>query len=254
MGERRNRQEMTQYKPLFSKPPTAQERVLRELRRALTRGDLHPGAQILQDELAKTLGTSRVPVREALKILEGEGHIIHSPHRGYYVAELDQADLTEIYQIQRVLEAETVRHAMSSLGIEERARMQRALDDFQEAAEAGLIATMAMAYREFHFTLFEACGMPRLLRILRGIWDTSEVYRSSYFAITAYRADVTNELQEILIAVLAEDTSEVVEKLDRHRENLISSLRSIVNRRNSPLNGHGAAWTASESFGPIFGT
>ncbi|MPZ79708.1 MAG: GntR family transcriptional regulator [Actinophytocola sp.] len=59
----------------FRRPPTAQEAVLNELRRAIVSGELVPGQQIVQDVVAERLGVSRVPVREALKILEGEGQV-----------------------------------------------------------------------------------------------------------------------------------------------------------------------------------
>ena len=58
---------------VFRRPPTAQEAVLAELRQLITAGRLRPGQQIVQDALAVRFGVSRVPLREALKILEGEG-------------------------------------------------------------------------------------------------------------------------------------------------------------------------------------
>lgn len=82
------------------RPPTAQEFVLTELRRAIVSGQLRPGAAIRQDTLAESLGVSRVPLREALKILEGEGQVTYRPHRGYFVADLSYDDLREVYRIR----------------------------------------------------------------------------------------------------------------------------------------------------------
>ncbi|HET6626543.1 MAG TPA: GntR family transcriptional regulator [Nocardioidaceae bacterium] len=58
---------------VFQRPPTAQEAVLAELRKMIATGAMRPGERIVQDTLALELGVSRVPLREALKILEGEG-------------------------------------------------------------------------------------------------------------------------------------------------------------------------------------
>jgi len=99
----------------FRRPPTAQEAVLTELRRAIGSGELRPGEQVLQDALAERFGVSRVPLREALKILEGEGQVVYRPHRGYFVAELDVADLREVYRIRDLLESEAVRVAVPRL-------------------------------------------------------------------------------------------------------------------------------------------
>ena len=96
----------------FRRPPTAQEAVLAELRRAIVTGELAPGEQVLQDALAERFGVSRVPLREALKILEGEGQVTYRPHRGYFVAELDVDDLREVYRIRDLLESEAVRVAV----------------------------------------------------------------------------------------------------------------------------------------------
>ena len=63
---------------VFQRPPTAQEAVLAELRRFIATGRLRPGQQIIQDALAVQLGVSRVPLREALKILEGEGQVTYA--------------------------------------------------------------------------------------------------------------------------------------------------------------------------------
>ncbi len=92
----------------FSRPPTAQEAVLVELRKEIASGALRPGEQVLQEAIADRLGVSRVPLREALKILEGEGQVVYHPHRGYFVAELSVADLVEVYRIRDLLEAEAV--------------------------------------------------------------------------------------------------------------------------------------------------
>lgn len=65
----------------FRRPPTAQAAVLAELRVWISEGRLRPGEQVLSDVIAQELGVSRVPVREALRILEGEGQVTYTPTR-----------------------------------------------------------------------------------------------------------------------------------------------------------------------------
>src|SRR5690606_19675285 len=117
----------------FRRPPTAQEAVASELRRAIVSGELSPGTQILQDKVAEQFGVSRVPVREALKMLEGEGQISYEPHRGYFVTELDIEELIEVYHIRNVLEAEAVVHAIQRLTPEDDERLEAALLDTEGA-------------------------------------------------------------------------------------------------------------------------
>ena len=70
-------------------PPPRRRRCWPSCGEPIVTGELRPGEQVLQDALAERFGVSRVPLREALKILEGEGQVIYRPHRGYFVAELD---------------------------------------------------------------------------------------------------------------------------------------------------------------------
>lgn len=93
--------------------------VLDELRRMITSGELEGGRQVIQDSLAAKLGVSRVPLREALKVLEGEGHVVYRPHRGYFVTELSVADLEEAYRIRALLEAEALAVAVPLLSDED---------------------------------------------------------------------------------------------------------------------------------------
>ena len=105
---------------------TAQEQVLRALRSLIASGTLEPGQQVVQDALAAQLGVSRVPLREALKVLEGEGQVVYHPHRGYFVAELSAADLSEVYRIRQLLEDEAVSIAIPNLSEVDVAAIERA--------------------------------------------------------------------------------------------------------------------------------
>src|SRR5674476_1570791 len=105
---------------VFRRPPTAQEAVLAELRRLITAGLLRPGQQIVQDALAVQFGVSRVPLREALKILEGEGQVTYVAHRGYFVTELSLSDLIEAVSYTHLRAHETGRNLVCRLLLEKK--------------------------------------------------------------------------------------------------------------------------------------
>ncbi|WP_110207238.1 GntR family transcriptional regulator [Nocardioides daejeonensis] len=214
----------------FRRPPTAQEAVATELRRAIISGELSPGTQILQDKVAEQFGVSRVPVREALKMLEGEGQISYEPHRGYFVTELDIAELIEVYHIRNVLEAEAVRHAIPQMTPEDDERLEAALLDTEEANKFDDIVMLTAANRRFHFAMIEPCGMSRLVRIIRQLWDSTDPYRSVYFVAREHREKVDNEHRAILKAVLARETEQVVALLAEHRAGTVTSLRLMLEK------------------------
>lgn len=213
------------------RPPTAQQFVLEELRRAITSGELRPGDQIRQDALAARLDVSRVPLREALKSLEAEGLVVHHVHRGYFVAELSLADLEEIYRIRELLEGEAVRSAVARAdeglldAVEE---LQRAVE---EAAESGDVTEMAAANRRFHFALIEASGMPRLIRLVATLWDSTDAYRSLYYAEAGHRDLAVREHRAVIAALRDGDADTAVRRLDEHRTHAVAALREVLDLR-----------------------
>jgi len=214
----------------FRRPPTAQEAVLAELRRSIITGDLRPGEQVRQDALADRYGVSRVPLREALKILEGEGQVIYRPHRGYFVAELDVDDLREVYRIRDLLESEAVRTAVPRLTEDDLQRLSDAATDVDRADALGDLAAMTAANRRFHFTLIEAAGMPRLARLTRILWDATDAYRSVYYADTAHRRVVHDEHHAVIKAIRAGETEEAVRLLRDHREHAVEAVARTLRR------------------------
>jgi DNA-binding GntR family transcriptional regulator len=215
----------------FRRPPTAQEAVLTELRRAIVSGELRPGEQVLQDALAERFGVSRVPLREALKILEGEGQVIYRPHRGYFVAQLDLEDLREVYRIRDLLETEAVTTAVGRITEEELGRVDEAMQEVERAAAEGDLIAMTEANRRFHFGLIEAAHMPRLSRLVRILWDATDVYRSVYYSERAHRTAVIDEHLAILEAVRAGDAAAANAVLREHRQRAVEALESVLASR-----------------------
>lgn len=211
-----------------SRPPTAQQFVLAEVRRAITSGELKPGAAIRQEALAERLEVSRVPLREALKTLEGEGLVTYRAHRGYRVVELSMADLREVYRLREILEAEAVRAATPLLDDAVFARLEAAQAEVEQAAAEGAVAAMAAANRRFHFTLFEAAAMPRLVRIIGTLWDSTDAYRALYYAGDVNRRHVVAEHRAALAALRSGDAEGAVRWFDRHRAGAVETLAGQI--------------------------
>jgi DNA-binding GntR family transcriptional regulator len=216
-------------RPAFQRPPTAQEAVLAELRTMIATGELSPGAPIRQVPLAQALGVSRVPVREALKVLQAEGQAAYSPHRGYVVATLDPTELRECYRIRELLEAEAVRVSIPRLSTVD--HLEAALSEVESAGCAGDLVALAAANRRFHFCLYEPSGMPRLVSLIRTLWDATDPYRSRYFTEPANRHAINAEHRAVLAAVRAGDVDRAVTLLDEHRSHALHTLTAQLEDR-----------------------
>jgi DNA-binding GntR family transcriptional regulator len=215
----------------FERPPTAQEAVLVALRQAIVGGEIKPGEQVRQEALAERFGVSRVPLREALKILEGEGAVTYVPRRGYFVAELSLDDLLEVYRIRQLLEDEAVRVGVPRLTDADRADLTDAVEACEQAGAAGDLAAMTAQNRRLHFALYATAAMPRLVRQIRILWDATDVYRTVYYSEPANRRTVAVEHRAILDAVLAGDAEGAVELLDQHSGHAVEHLRGRLSGR-----------------------
>lgn len=209
----------------FKPPPTAQEAVLSELRREIATGQLVPGSALPQAAIADRLGVSRVPVREALKILEGEGHVSYAPRRGYTVTTLDVGELLEIYEIRALLERDAIFRGEESMGSDMADYLDELIDSMDDCIAGGDIGQLAVVNREFHFSILSLSERHHLMRLIQNLWDASEPYRARYFGDSANCARVQSEHRAISEAVRRRDPQSVVDLHDQHR---VVAARTVV--------------------------
>lgn len=209
-------------------PQTRNAAVLDELRQRILRGTLKPGDRILADVIASELGISRVPVREALRVLEGERQVSYEPHRGYFVTELRFADLIELYLMRHLLEGEALRRSVPKLDDEDFDRMQLALNELEEAHNAGDIAGHSVANRSFHWAFLEQLDMPRLLGEIKTLYDQCDGYGSLYYNSLRNRQTSRREHVALFKAAKKRDTDEVISLLLAHRQHVVEALRRVL--------------------------
>jgi len=209
---------------------TAQERMLEALRTEVLTGALRPGEQVVQEVVAEQHGVSRVPVREALQTLASEGLITHVPHRGYFVTRLSIPDLLEVYRLRTILETEALTAGIPVLTDADVNTIAELADRVDSAAAERDMAALTHANRDFHFAMFDAAGMPRLSRLLRQLWDASDVYRSLYFQQAGNRERVGREHAAMLDAVREHDVETTIRLHDEHRQHSVSWLTAALRR------------------------
>jgi DNA-binding GntR family transcriptional regulator len=223
-----------------SLPRTSEAVALAELRDAIVRGDLPPGAPIRQSATATELGLSVVPVREALKTLAVEGIVVYEPQRGYTVAELTPGSVDAIFRVRELLEAEAEESGVTQMRPEDLACMRVALEAHRDAAKAGDAAAAMAANRAFHFALLDRAGNEWLLRFVRQLWEALEPHRALSYrraAVTGERGRADQILVEhsgILAALESGNRDEALRLLDAHRRGGQSDFHRLL----SPSDGH----------------
>jgi len=149
-------------------------RVLREevvdvLRVAILTNELSAGTRLVEEDVAEQMGTSRVPVREALRQLEHEGLVELIPHRGAIVAALAEPEIHSIYEIRATIEAEAMKRACELVTNEDLARLNRLCADMDHALRLDDIGLVADVDVRFHGVLLEIAGFAVIRRVWRSL-------------------------------------------------------------------------------------
>lgn len=163
--------------------------VARALRQDILDGEIPPGSRITQDAVAAKYGTSRSPVREALRELAAEGLVTIVPDVGARVTPLDADELIEVYLMREALEPIAVARAAMEATTEHLAQMRTALQHSESFAARGQTDAYLEADRQFHFLTFQFDGMPRLRRAIEGLWNTTNRHRAT-LRLVAERQEV----------------------------------------------------------------
>ena len=195
------------------------------LRHDILAGAFAPGEQLVQETLGERYGVSRVPIREALKMLEAEGQVEHVPHRGYFVARLSVDELHEVYAMRRLLEAELISNAVPRLSDADIAEIHRLAQQVRTARTQDHVAS---ANRAFHFAIFDAAQRPRTTRLVAQLWDSTDPYRAIYFQSAANRERVEAEHDLMVQALAARDAHTAIALHNAHRDHSVETVSTII--------------------------
>lgn len=187
------------------------------LRRAILAGKHAPGERLVEDRLAAEYGGSRVPVREALKTLAGEGLVELTPHRGACVADLSDDLIDELVEVRATLEGLNAKRAAHRRDPATIAKLSAVLERGNAAARRGRPAELAALNAEFH-ELLAIAGSNRILQdIMRTLRERTEM---AFRRNTSARApDDWREHASILSAVVDGDEELATLMATRHVHN-----------------------------------
>ncbi|MGA2550545.1 MAG: GntR family transcriptional regulator [Burkholderiaceae bacterium] len=205
---------------------TAVDLVVDELRARILSGVLAPGSVLRQEALSVELGVSRIPLREAIRLLSSEGLVDVVAHRGAFVSLLSEAEVRELFDLRLRLEPWLLSHAALRVSQEE-----------LDAAEA-LVAKMDTALPEdwgalnwaFHESLYRPANRPSALNMIRALHEKSE----RYFRLQVMNAPIRREARAEHLSMIelcrARRAEEAEAALARHIEAAADQIVAIVER------------------------
>ncbi len=199
---------------------TAQDLVLTSMREAILTGALPPGTRLRQEKLAEMFGTSRIPVREALRALEYEGLVTSLPYRGFTVTELDADDIEEVYDLRVLLESHAVRLAVPLMTDED----LQTLEDLYAEMTAAEPGDAQLAARErFYIKVYSMTGRHRLVALISRL--RQEVARSLRWPTLQHAPEHHEQFFE---AVRAGDVERAASQLASHYRRVAILIRRYL--------------------------
>lgn len=191
---------------------TLREWVLSRIQNDLVRGHLRPGDPLDQMELARRLGVSRTPVREALVLLEAYGVVETDVRRGTVIRALTPDEVEDDWLVLATLERLVAGLAVPRLTPEVLARMKGLLVQAEALLASGRTEELHEVNREFHRTLYAASGRPRLIHFLEThLWIHTRHYNRLFIELPGAAQWRMQIHRQILEACEAEDVARVEE-------------------------------------------
>ena len=211
----------------LGEPSLLTDRVYAAIREGIRSGAIAAGSRLRLRDLAAQLGTSPMPVREAIGRLEQNGLVVRVPHRGAVVADLTPAELAHVYATRLVLEVEATRLGCGAAGPADVGAMRTAYAAMVAAVRAGRPAEALDRDEELLSALYAAGGNPVLLGLVQDLWQRCRAFKllgADAADSFAPEAGAWSTQQRLLEAVEAHDVDAAVAVT---RESLESSQRRI---------------------------
>ncbi|MGW8591915.1 GntR family transcriptional regulator [Dietzia sp. NPDC055340] len=201
--------------------------IARGLRRAISDGSFAPGDQLGEAALARTLGVSRGPLREAMQRLTQEGLLVSHRNRGLFVADLTPEAVADMYLLRTTIETAALQRVLESgAGARTADELDSAVDAMAALAEEPRSAAMVAADLDFHHALVEAARSPRLSRVHETVLVETSM---CLHAMSATYSDADSRLSEhraIAEAVRAGDAARATSLLVEHMHDGLARVRA----------------------------
>lgn len=177
-----NRVTMGQDDSMMLQRDTLPMQVLNKLMDWIMDGKLKMGEKLNTEELARQLGVSRMPIREALKSLEKMGLAESIPYVGVKLVSLEQEDVLQIYLMRQLLEPLAAGEACKKITEEQIHELEEIHKEYIPIVEADEIDAkkLYLQNRKFHFAIYSISEMDRVCAMIELLWDTLSFFKLIY--------------------------------------------------------------------------
>jgi DNA-binding GntR family transcriptional regulator len=199
-----------------ARPGPRGQQVIEAVRTAIISGRFAPGDRLIESALSAEFGTSRGPVREALRQLENEGLVMSFPYRGAVVLGVSDEEVQEVLiPIRLTLERYSFSLAIETMTDDDFAELGKQIWLMEQAGKANDLVKLVEADLGFHEIVISASGQLHTMQIWRTIWPRIRAYFYRYERARNFEATV-EEHRVLLAALQTRDAATVLAELERH--------------------------------------
>lgn len=202
--------------------------IAEELKRLIYSGEIQPGDRLNEAALALRMGTSRGPIREAIRMLAGLGLVTAVPNRGVFVRQISVREMLEIYELRALVFGFAAERASEHVDDSHRTELEELLDRMDTACEAGDGTLYYELNLRFHTVILELCGNQRAHQAYDDYIKELHLFRRSYFNAPGNMRRSNTEHRAIFEAIAKGDAKRARTLAERHvlsgRDRLLARL------------------------------
>ena len=190
-------------------------RIAETLRDEILSGALAAGQRLRQEDIAERFGASRQPVRDALRLLEGEGLVTLIANSGAWVAKLSESECAEAYQIRERLEPLLLRASIPNLTPTQLAKLESLVSAIELSTD---LESFLRLDREFHLLSYAGASEGMLSDLVERLWNTTQHYRRAFRnVVNPNESNITQfEHRIIMDAIARKDSDQAERALEGH--------------------------------------
>jgi len=217
---------------IFSKkePKVIAHEVAADIKRAIISGIIKPGERINETKIAKDMGISRSPVREALQELKKEGVVINIPYKGTYVNLLGKKDIEDMYVIRGLLEAYAIGKVIENKNENILKCLKKNVEDIEKAVKKRQMKKLVDKDIEFHRNICNFTGNKKLIDIWEGFQTQTEILINLESSFYERFQLLAVEHRELLSLIIEGKVKQAQEKVKAHISQALDFIKESLKK------------------------
>lgn len=219
---------IAEFSPLPKQGLTVASQVAEVLQEAILKGEIKPGDRVFQDNVAKRLDVSRIPVRLAFEMLQSRGLLTLSPHKGATVTELSVEEMREVFDFRAYAERVAIEKSLPKLTEADLEQAQKTIRKMQVVEDTDEWLQLNRTFHSILYSRFNSSVFNEVIQMLRA--NTERYVRISLSFANRFR-EYDHEHEEILAACYKRDIEQAKALLTTHLRNTVLTLESLIENK-----------------------